>query len=64
MIVAIFALVLSLGGASYASIVLPAGSVGTTQLKKNAVVGSKVKNGSLTTSDIRPPASPSWVRVS
>jgi hypothetical protein len=52
MIVAIVALVLSLGGTSYAAIVLPANSVGTTQLKKNAVVGSKVKNGSLTTSDI------------
>jgi len=52
MIVAIVALVLSLGGTSYAAIVLPAGSVGTTQLKKNAVVGSKVKNGSLTVADI------------
>ena len=52
MIVAIIALVLSLGGTSYAAIVLPAGSVGTKQIKKNAVVGSKVKNGSLTTSDI------------
>jgi hypothetical protein len=52
MIVAIVALVLSLGGTSYAAIVLPANSVGTTQLKKNAVVSSKVKNGSLTTSDI------------
>lgn len=52
MIVAIVALVLSLGGTSYAAIVLPANSVGTTQIKKNAVVGSKVKNGSLTTSDI------------
>lgn len=52
MIVAIVALVLSLGGTSYAAIVLPAGSVGTKQLKSNAVIGSKVKNGSLTTSDI------------
>ena len=52
MIVEIIALVLSLGGTSYAAIVLPAGSVGTTQLKKNAVVSSKVKNGSLTTADI------------
>ena len=58
MIVAIIALVLSLGGTSYAAIVPPAGSVGTTQLKKNAVVSSKVKNGSLTTADISQ-ASPS-----
>ena len=34
MIVAIVALVLSLGGTSYAAIVLPANSVGTTQIKK------------------------------
>jgi hypothetical protein len=52
MIVAIVALVLSLGGTSYAAIVLPAGSVGTKQLKSNAVIGSKVKNGSLTTADL------------
>jgi len=54
MIVAIVALVLSLGGTSYAAIVLPAGSVGTKQLKSNAVVGSKVKTGSLTIGDISP----------
>ena len=53
MIVAIVALVLSLGGTSYAAIVLPAGSVGTKQIKKNAVISSKVKNGSLTTSDVK-----------
>lgn len=54
MIVAIVALVLSLGGTSYAAIVLPAGSVGTKQLKSNAVVGAKVKTGSLTIGDISP----------
>ena len=53
MIVAIIALVLSLGGTSYAAIVLPAGSVGTKQLKKNAVVSSKVKNASLTAADVK-----------
>jgi hypothetical protein len=52
MIVAIIALVLSLGGTSYAAITLPRNSVGTTQIKKNAVIGSKVKNGSLSTADI------------
>jgi len=52
MIVAIVALVLSLGGTSYAAIVLPSNCVGTKQIKKNAVTGKKVKNGSLTTSDI------------
>lgn len=53
MIVACVALVVSLGGTSYAAITLPAGSVGTKQLKNDAVVGSKVKNGSLTLSDIK-----------
>lgn len=52
MIVAIVALVLSLGGTSYAAITLPAASVGTKQLKSNAVVGSKFKTGSLTIGDI------------
>lgn len=58
MIVAIVALVLALGGTSYAAIVLPAGSVGTKQLRTNAVTGAKVKNGSLTASDI------SWASMS
>lgn len=52
MIVAIVALVFSLGGTSYAAITLPAGSVGTKQIRNNAVVGSKVKAGSLTVGDI------------
>ena len=52
MIVAIIALVLSLGGTSYAAITLPRNSVGATQIKRNAVTGAKVKNGSLSTSDI------------
>lgn len=52
MIVACVALFISLGGTSYAAVKLPAGSVGTKQLQANAVVGSKVKAGSLTLSDI------------
>ena len=61
MIVACVALVVALGGVSYAAAVLPAGSVGTAQLqmkavtasklKKNAVTGRKVKNGSLLAAD-------------
>ena len=53
MIVAIVALVLSLGGTSYAAIILPANSVGTKQIKKSAVVSSKVKNESLTAADVK-----------
>jgi len=52
LIVACVALIIALGGTSYAAITLPAGSVGTKQLKYGAVTSAKVKNGSLTLSDI------------
>ena len=51
MIVACIALTIALSGASYAAVVLPKNSVGTTQLKKNAVNSSKVKNRSLLAQD-------------
>ena len=51
MLVAIAALVVSLGGTSYAALKLPAGSVGTKELKKNAVSSPKVKDGSLLVKD-------------
>jgi hypothetical protein len=47
MVVAFVALMVALAGTSYAAIQLPANSVGTKQLKKNAVTGKKVKNRSL-----------------
>lgn len=47
MTVAVVALIVALGGTSYAVTRLPANSVGTAQLKSNAVVASKVKDGSL-----------------
>jgi hypothetical protein len=47
MMIASVALLVALGGTSYAAIQLPANSVGTKQLKKNAVVSKKVKNRSL-----------------
>ena len=53
MIVACVALVVAMGGTSYAAVILPANSVGTKQIKKNAVTGAKVKNGSLTGADIK-----------
>jgi hypothetical protein len=49
--IALLALVIALGGTSYAALRLPAGSVGTKQLKNNAVTGAKVKNRSLAASD-------------
>ena len=53
MIVAIVALVFALGGTSYAAVVLPAGSVGSKQIKKNAVTGAKIKANSVTTVKIK-----------
>lgn len=54
MIVAITALVLALGGTSYAALSLPKNSVGTKQLKKNAVTTSKIKSHAVTAAKINP----------
>lgn len=51
MVVAIVALMVALGGTSYAAIKLPKNSVGTKQLKKRAVTSSKVKDSSLLKKD-------------
>src|SRR3982750_3082011 len=47
------ALFIALGGVSYAAVTLPKNSVGSKQLKKNAVTASKVKNGSLGLGDFQ-----------
>src|SRR5262245_42626370 len=47
LVIACLALAIALGGTSYAAVSLPANSVGTKQLKNNAVVATKVKRGSL-----------------
>jgi hypothetical protein len=46
-VIACVALAVSLGGIGYAAVTLPRNSVGQAQLKPNAVVSSKVKNGAL-----------------
>jgi Collagen triple helix repeat (20 copies) len=46
-IVAYLALFVALGGTSYAAVALPTNSVGTKQIRKNAVDSTKVKDGSL-----------------
>jgi Collagen triple helix repeat (20 copies) len=51
MLVAIAALVVSLGGTSYAALTLAPGSVGTKELKRNSVTSPKVKDGSLLVKD-------------
>jgi hypothetical protein len=51
-LMATIAVFIALGGSAYAALKLPKNSVGTKQLKKNAVTGVKVKNGTLTDQDI------------
>lgn len=53
MVVACAALFVSLSGVGYAAIVLPANSVGTKHLKRNAVNSAKVKKHSLLRSDFK-----------
>jgi hypothetical protein len=52
-VIASVALGVALSGTSYAAFVLPANSVGSKQLKENAVVSSKVKDQSLFARDFR-----------
>ena len=52
MLVACVALVVALGGVSYAASVLPKNSVGTAQLKKKAVTGAKLKTGAVTSAKV------------
>lgn len=52
-VVASIALMLALGGTSYAVSRIPARSVGTKQLKKNAVNSSRVRDGSLLGADFQ-----------
>jgi hypothetical protein len=52
-VIAGLALFIALGGSSYAALQIPKSSVGTQQLKRNAVTSPKVKPGSLLVSDFR-----------
>ncbi len=55
MVVACIALIVALSGTSYAKILaLPLNSVGTPQLKANAVISSKVKDHTLLAADFKP----------
>ncbi len=54
LVVAVLALLVALGGTTYAVTALPKHSVGSAQLKKNAVRSKAVKNYSLRAKDIRP----------
>jgi hypothetical protein len=52
LIVAIIALIISMGGTGYAAFTLPSNSVGTRQLKNGSVTAAKVKRHSLTGAQI------------
>jgi hypothetical protein len=49
----LIALFVALGGTGYAAVNLPKNSVGSRQLKPNAVTSSKVKNGALLAADFK-----------
>jgi hypothetical protein len=51
-LIALIALFIALGGTSYAATMLPAGSVGTKQLKSGSVTAAKIKAGAVGTASI------------
>ena len=53
LVVSILALIVALGGTSYAAVTRPHNSVGTKQLKNGAVTGAKIKSGAVTTKAIK-----------
>jgi hypothetical protein len=53
LVVACLALAVSLGGTGYAALILPPNSVGTAQLRNDAVISAKVRNGTLVLADVR-----------
>jgi hypothetical protein len=55
-VISLIALFVALGGTSYAVIKLPAKSVGTRELKSNAVTSAKIRPRSVARSDLSPSA--------
>jgi hypothetical protein len=53
MVVACIALIVALGGTSYAIQALPKSSVGSKQLKNNAVTSKKIKNGAVNANKVK-----------
>jgi hypothetical protein len=53
MVVAFIALLVALGGTSYAIQALPQNSVGTKQIKNNAVTSKKIKNGAVNSKKVK-----------
>src|SRR5947208_4683914 len=64
-VIASLALFIALGGGAYAAIKIPKNSVGSAQIKANAVNSSKVKNRSLLAGDFKAgqlPAGPQGIQ--
>ena len=53
LVVSVVALIVALGGTSYAAFSLPNGSVGTKQLKNKAVTNAKLASNSVGTANIQ-----------
>ena len=51
-VISLIALFVALGGTSYAVVKLPARSVGTRELKSNAVTASKIRDGSIGSAEL------------
>jgi hypothetical protein len=62
-VVAYLALFVALGGTSYAAINLPAGSVGTRQLRSGAVTNKKLAKGSVGAADLDRKSIAGYVRA-
>lgn len=52
-VTATLALMIALGGTSYAAITLPKNSVGTKQIRNNAVTGAKIRANAVTSSKVK-----------
>lgn len=52
-VISILALIVALGGVSYAAVQIPKNSVGAKQLKKNAVTAKKIKKNAIRSSKVK-----------
>ena len=53
LVISVIALVVALGGASYAALKIPKNSVGSKQLKKNSVTAKKIKKNAVTAAKLK-----------
>lgn len=53
LVISVLALIIAIGGVSYAAIKIPKNSVGTKQLKRKAVSTAKIKRGAVATSRLK-----------